>query len=434
MGIFQNIPTDSGGETIRAAQKEIINRANANHLTADGWSLAELRLDDNDFEWLNTWAKSLDEETANRWLSPGQTAAFWGNPQTRRAGIGVLLMMLAAEQKRRGLVDEKDWVTRLAASFNETTRKILFNEEALSGPSIGSLKEATSRLRLRVNEGWDSFTAQRESIALQIGLTEIELPESLPIWLSGHDVPEHICALLDPVHGSDSFLHLWQSCCDFIQGFQDEAELRETLSTSVWILPRWVHTIITTLSPLRKETADSATTVRVTSTGSLIEPHNEPEDVFGAFMPYGGIKTIIRGVCAMLARADHLGLRKQPWSLTDLQLSDYDYAWLRVWVNRLEPETVSHIAETERQFTTEETSISLRAALGALLGLWIADTARRGENGNDELWSFLATDSFKPAVAAELFRQNQPSSFLRVLLTDAARELNLRDTLPAATS
>lgn len=434
MGIFQNIPTDNGGDTIRAAQKEIINRANANHLTADGWSLAELSPDDNDFEWLLAWAKALDEETATRWLLPGQTAAFWGNPQTRRAGLGVLLMMLAAEQKRRGLVDDKNWLMALSASFNEPARKIIFNEDALAPPSIGSLKEASSRLRLRVNEGWDSFTAQRESIALQIGLTETDLTENLPVWLGGQDVPEHICALLDPVHGSDSFLHLWQSCCDYIQGFQNESELTETLSTSVWILPRWVHTIITTLQPLRLEPTGSSSTVKSASTGSLTEPHNEPEDVFGAFMPYGGIKTIIRGVCAMLARADHLKLRDQPWSLTDLKLSDYDYAWLRVWVTRLEPETVSHIAETERQFTTEETSISLRAALGALLGLWIADTARRGENGNDELWSFISSDSFKPAVAAELFRQNQPSSFLRVLLTDAARELNLRDTLPASTS
>jgi len=151
-------------------------------------------------------------------------------------------------------------------------------------------------------------------------------------------------------------------------------------------------------------------------------------------MPYGGIKTIIRAVCAILARADRLKLRGQSWSLADLKMSDYDYAWLRVWATRLEPATVSHIAETERQFTADETSIGLRAALGVLLGLWIAETARRGENGNDELWAFIASESFKPAVAAELFRQNQPSIFMRVLLTDAAAELNLSDTLPATAS
>lgn len=430
MGIFQSIPTDKGGETIRAAQKEIIHRANANHLTADGWSLAELWLDDSDYEWLINWARELDEETCSRWLLPGQTAAFWGNPQTRRAGIGVLMLLLAAEQKRRGLVDDKDWLIVLKSSFNEKAQQIIFNGEAFSPPLIGSLKEATNRLRLRVNEGWDSFASQRENIALQVGLTGRDLTHSFPEWLKGNEVPEHICALLDPVHGSDSFLHLWQTCCDYLQGYQSETELRDTLSTSVWILPSWVEPILATLRPLGQQTPESGTFLKPATTGPLTEPHNEPEDVFGSFMPYGGIKTIIRSVCAILARATKLGLRNQAWSLTDLKLSDYDYAWLRIWVIRLEPETVSHIAETERQFTTEDISISLRAALGTMMGLWIAETARRGENADDELWTFLADECFKPAVSAEFFRQNQPSSFLRVLLTDAARELNLRDTLP----
>jgi len=274
MGIFQNIPTDKGGETIRSAQREIINRANSNHLTADGWSLAELRPDDNDFEWLNAWARTLDEETATRWLLPGQTAAFWGNPNTRRAGIGVLLLMLAAEQKRRGLVDEKNWLVELSSAFNEPARGILFNGEALSGPMIGSLKEASQRLRIRVNEGWESFTAQRESIALQIGLSKSDLTENLPVWLSGQDVPEYVCALLDPVNGSDSFLHLWQSCCDYMQGFQSEMDLRETLSTSVWVLPSWVDSIIAALRPHRQESAESESAAKPSSTGPLAEPHN----------------------------------------------------------------------------------------------------------------------------------------------------------------
>ncbi|MGH9803273.1 MAG: hypothetical protein ACRD82_23155 [Blastocatellia bacterium] len=41
-------------------------------------------------------------------------------------------------------------------------------------------------------------------------------------------------------------------------------------------------------------------------------------------------------------------------------------------------------------------------------------------------------ECFQPAVSAEFFRHDQPSSFLWVLLSDAARELNLKDTLTAA--
>ncbi len=432
MAIFQDIPVTGGGETIRAAQREIIARANANHLTADGWSLAELRTADSDLEWLQNWAKALDDETAGRWLLPGQTAAFWGNPQTRRAGIGVLVMLLAAEQRRRGLVTDTDWIVVLSSLFSDQTRSLLFKEGSFSPPLIGSMKEATLRLRLRANEGWDSFAAQRESIALQIGLTEADLPQRFPEWLKTHDVPVHIRALLDPVNGSDSFLHFWQSCHDFLQGYVNETDLRETLETSVWVLPSWVKTIVATLKPLRQETSEPEPAVKSASTGPLVQIPSEPEDVFGAFMPYGGIKTIIRATCAILERADKLGLGGIPWSLSDLKITDYDYAWLRIWVMRLEPETVNLIAQTERNFKAGEAEISVRAALGTMLGLWISETVGRGENGNDEIWHFLEDECFLPAVSAEFFRHNQPSSFLRVLLSDAARELNLKDTLTAA--
>jgi hypothetical protein len=440
MGIFQAIPTDRCGDTIRAAQKEIINRANENHLTTEGWSLAELRLDDSDVEWLHHWARVLDEDTTNRWISPGHTAAFWGNPQTRRVGIGILMMLLAAEQIRRYTVPEGDgewnWLVNFAASFNERTRVLLFKDGSLSSPLVGSLREASHRLRLRVIGDWDTPESQADNLALQVGLLEADLPERFPLWLKGEEVPEHICALLDPANGSDSFLHLWQMCCDFQQGYLEESELRDTLETSVWILPRWIDFIVQTLQAHRKgETAPEAAPPRP-PTGPLIPPSQEPEDVFAAFMPYGGVKTIIRAACALLARADKLGLRNQPWSPTDLKISDYDYAWLRVWVTRVEPETISLVAESERQFTTgeteNETEVSLRAALGSLLALWIAETSARGENGEDDLWAYIASDGFKPAVAAELFRQNQPSSFLRVLLTAAARELNLREALNVA--
>ncbi|MBP6820996.1 MAG: hypothetical protein KA368_05605 [Acidobacteria bacterium] len=432
MAIFQDIPVNGGGETIRAAQREIINRANANHLTADGWSLAELRTDDSDFEWLQNWAHALDEEIASRWLLPGQTAAFWGNPQTRRAGIGVLVMMLAAEQKRRGLVGDDDWIAVLSSLFSDQTRPILFKEGSFAPPLIGSMKEASMRLRLRVGQGWDSFAAQREGIALQVGLTEPDLAEQFPQWLKTLDIPEHISALLDPVNGSDSFLHLWQGCRDYLQGFVNETDLRETLETNVWILPRWVNTMVAALKPLRQEPAEPEPALKPASTGPLVQIPSEPEDVFGAFMPYGGIKTIIRATCAILERADKLGFGGIPWSLSDLKITDYDYAWLRIWVMRLEPDAVNLIAQTERQFKAGEADVSVRAALGTMLGLWISETVRRGENGTDEIWHFLEDECFQPAVSAEFFRQNQPSSFLRVLLSDAARELNLKDTLTAA--
>jgi hypothetical protein len=148
--------------------------------------------------------------------------------------------------------------------------------------------------------------------------------------------------LLDLVNGSDSFLHLRQSCFDFLQGYISETDLCETLATSIWILPAWVKTIVATLKPLRREPSGPEPAVKSSSTGPLVQIPCEPEDVFGAFMPYGGIKTVI---CATLERADKLGLGGIPWSLSDLTITDYDYVWLRIWVMRLEPDAVNLIAK-----------------------------------------------------------------------------------------
>src|SRR5262249_32634232 len=154
------------------------------------WSLAELRLDDSDVEWLHRWARALDEDTTNRWISPGHTAAFWGNPQTRRVGIGILMMLLAAEQIRRYVPPAADgeggdwnWLVNFAASFNERTRVLLFKDGGLSGPLVGSLREASQRLRLRTIGDWDTPEQQAENLALQIGLTEYDLSERFPLWL-----------------------------------------------------------------------------------------------------------------------------------------------------------------------------------------------------------------------------------------------------------
>lgn len=432
MTLFHSIPVDRGDETIRAALAATINRARDYNLTPEGWSLAELHLADGDVEWLQNWARALDETTARNWLLPEGTG---GTLAIRRAAIGVLLLLLTAEQTRRTKPRENGWATACSTCFNEPIRKLLFEKTEPTKLYINSLMEASHRLHVRQNGGWETRESERENIALQIALTETDLDERWPQWLRGENPPEHIERLLAPENGSPSFRQLWQDCQNHLRGDSTETDLRAALTTSPWILPHWVERVIASLSP-RKQPSVQPVPVETAQTpvpAALTSPPSPAqllplEDIFESLTPYGGVKTIIRATRAILKRADQLGLRGKAWSLAELRVSDYDYVWLKIWARRLQLPTVWFSTETQRSFTAGNESISFRAALGGILLLWLSENARRNA-AEGELWPFVALSHFEQPVAVELFRKSQPSRFLREAMAAAARELNLRQAL-----
>ncbi|HMY76628.1 MAG TPA: hypothetical protein PLQ88_32715, partial [Blastocatellia bacterium] len=299
MTLFHAIPVDRGDETIRAALAATINRARANNLSPENWSLAELHLGEQDLEWLQNWARALDETTAGSWLSPEGAQATLA---VRPAAIGVLLLLLTAEQARRSTAGENAWAAACTTCFNEPVRRLLFNRTEPSQLYLGALTQAAQRLHVRLIGDWKTREAERQNIALQIALTEADLPERWPQWLQSDAPPEHIARLLDPVTGSHSFQQLWQTCRDFQRGKIAEAELRAALLNNPWILPRWADSIIAALKPRKQPKVQTA------PKPSLPAPL-PTEDIFDSLTPYGGVKTIIRAARALLARADRLGLR-----------------------------------------------------------------------------------------------------------------------------
>jgi len=438
MELFQAIPVDRGDETIRAALAATINRARENQLTTDGWSLAELKLDNRDVEWLCGWARALDDVTAKRWLLPEPADTASVMLPVRRAAIGVLLLLLTAEQARRIAGRDDDWLVAPSSSFNESIRNLLFSGNQPTELYINSLMQASERLHLRQNGGWTTPHSEHENIALQIALTEADLVERWPRWLRGETVPEHIARLLETESGSHSFRQLWQTCCDFLESVLSETDLRAALTASPWILPQWIDLMVRALEFHRQEIARvmraEALTMPLPVEVAAIETGSQFElgGIFDSLTPYGGVKTIIRATRAILARADKLGLRDRAWSLAELRANDCDYLWLRVWVKRLDVLTVWFGTETEHRFNAKckdhKESVGYRAALGCLLLLWLSETVRRNVDEGD-LWTMIHPDDFDQAVAAELFRKNQPSGFLREAMAAAVRELNLRHAL-----
>ena len=111
--------------------------------------------------------------------------------------------------------------------------------------------------------------------------------------------------------------------------------------------------------------------------------------------------------------------------------TEYDYRWLRVWVKQLGVATVSAGCESLEKFNTNAGPVTYQAALGLLLLLWLAETARR-KAIEGELWPHVANDCFRPEVQRLLFTQGQPARPLREMLKAAAERFQLRHVLHEA--
>ncbi|HEX5080784.1 MAG TPA: hypothetical protein VFY40_01970 [Blastocatellia bacterium] len=157
-----------------------------------------------------------------------------------------------------------------------------------------------------------------------------------------------------------------------------------------------------------------------------ISTENQPtswQDIFGDFSPFGGVKTVIKATRSLVVRLEQLSPGEEPWSLAELELSEYDYCWLRVWVKRLEPFTVQYCADKNRHFNAGKQRLSFPSGLGALLSLWLSETARRNSvKGKPELQGpQVLTEHFMPEVNELLFSQGNYSMLLREMLQETVR-------------
>jgi hypothetical protein len=154
-----------------------------------------------------------------------------------------------------------------------------------------------------------------------------------------------------------------------------------------------------------------------------ISTENQPtswQDIFGDFSPFGGVKTVIKAARSLVVRLEQLSPGEEPWSLAELELSDYDYCWLRVWVKRLEPFTVQYCADKKRHFNAGKQRLSFPSGLGALLSLWLSETARRNSVKGEPLPQVL-TEHFMPKVKELLFSQGHYSMLSREMLQETVR-------------
>jgi hypothetical protein len=127
--------------------------------------------------------------------------------------------------------------------------------------------------------------------------------------------------------------------------------LRETIALQVGDpakdFPHWPPATRERLETAQREQPQPA----VQPVHSLPYPVACPDDIFRDLEARAGAATIAAAAETMLTRALHKGLAAQPWSLAELGPTDYDFIWLRVWLKRLDANTVRYCQSPFRRFT-----------------------------------------------------------------------------------
>jgi hypothetical protein len=255
------------------------------------WSVAELRLDDDDYFRLGLWAGSLDGRTVREWTKDDWR---WAGPpvspnRSRRACLGLLLLALAAEAARREATESTLWrYVRISPD-----QKLRFHADAdlfVQGQPNeafkAALQAAAEEFGLRHVMDDDDTKRYYLTIFLQFGFTIRDAEHRLPAWLAGQALQaamENLTARESQLR-SESFKALWWDLWRGRRGRLSAEALQQRLQRSPWVLPRWEETL---LNLVGRSLPSSASRGKDTQPGSLDMILDRPRLVWpGGGMPH----------------------------------------------------------------------------------------------------------------------------------------------------
>lgn len=190
------------------------------------WSIAELRLSDEDFSVLRSWLAALDPVRARE--------------QRETATQGLVLLTLAAEAARRFVGTGEVWPALAGLEMQPDTRHVLFAAGGAPRPDVrDSISRAATRVGLRsaLHAGQPWYA----TVVLQFGLSLLGLERTLSTW-SVQGLPDSVEPLRFGPQRSAEFDQTWRSICALSDpGAADEA--RTYLESSPWILPSWIDAL-----------------------------------------------------------------------------------------------------------------------------------------------------------------------------------------------
>ncbi|MFQ5330396.1 MAG: hypothetical protein ACE5D4_10465, partial [Thermodesulfobacteriota bacterium] len=200
------------------------------------WSIAELRLPENDIIWLRSWLGGLTPESIKNWIYSLMQAKYEGNASaTYRQMFGALLICAGAEICREESREDSVWpaMRSILQEFHALRDELFLSNGQPSPLTKDFISDAVRALNLRNAMDIEGTQQWFVTIKLQFGFTYRGAKNRLAEWLVNLGRP-HAVQYLDGESESsgltsESFQSLWRALTQYRRGLILETEARTTL-------------------------------------------------------------------------------------------------------------------------------------------------------------------------------------------------------------
>ena len=219
-------------QTIQQAYERIVDRAIVCQLTQRLWSLAELGLGTDDYEWLCDWASQLQRQHIQSHL----------RTRTNDSVFGLVFLLFCSEVARREVHPGTVWAP-IRRKLTSECANYLFPNVA---PRV--IESAARQHRLRHvfdSEGGKNWMI---TVHLQFGLHHACL-DHMSNWLRGFNIPDGMGHLLGrglPRLTSPGFVDLYNSLKRYRRQLITQNELLRRIADCPWVLEEYKDDLLRT--------------------------------------------------------------------------------------------------------------------------------------------------------------------------------------------
>ncbi len=247
MNVFNGITANDGEKTIQQAMLALVDRAQELKLSNGKWSLAELRLDHDDVEWLRNWATHLSGIKVHIWLvdEPWRNVHIGNQNCSHAAAMGTLLLLLTAETARRKATEGILWATFPQECFAKSTLRLLYVNGQPTRAYKDAVESAARWLNLRHVFGIAGLQNWFDTVYLQFGFTYRGFMRRLPEWLVGQGRTQAMQHLLEGPMRCGTFSSLWDALRNYRRGNIKLERLKLAFAQNPWVLPEWFNELAT---------------------------------------------------------------------------------------------------------------------------------------------------------------------------------------------
>lgn len=247
MGVFEGErPTEVNQALLWAATHLVARAVDLGLFPADDmrWSTAQLRLSEEDYEWLYACVRGCDGQAS---FGLPRTMELAGQRVSRSEAAGLVLLVLIAEWARREGSEGELWPE---VKLLDCWVRLGFLFEGQRETLNRYLRAAADRFGLRQCHRTSGSYHIVDTVFLQFGFTRRGCFERLGDWISGggtYAMKELLERGDDPANASGSFRSLVRALRLYKRGRWPQRMLRDVLDASAWVLPEWREPLVEAL-------------------------------------------------------------------------------------------------------------------------------------------------------------------------------------------